>query len=299
LLELCRSADPAEQVQDWGALRQEFDRLDARYHFHRAYELACRLRGRNRAEVEGPLVQALALDTALASAAAPLVALLCLPEDGKDLDTFAALRDQFLKQAETLIGQTPVGGEPVRPELRRRILAEAIRCLKRALDLLPPEDSERKVWDMTRGLWAGFRPVLRHGRPQDIDVVGGFLDEWQQQVCQLTADPRNPFWRCRRDVDASRCLAKARACLDVDRQGALAFVRQALESGLSDGGQARIAVRLYALALPLEGPEAGQCRVLDALEQRAENWTPEIGSLQAESFDAWIREEVLKLTAGG
>src|SRR5262249_24407024 len=153
-LKLCRSADPEGEAGDWNAIRRRLDEHDARFHFHRAYRRAC-APGRQRSEVEGPLVRALSLNPGLVREAAPPIGVLCLPAEDGELDTFEAIREQILEQVAGLVSQPPLGADPAaKPGFWEDVVGEAIGRLKRILDVLPPsEEGERQVWKMTWRLW--------------------------------------------------------------------------------------------------------------------------------------------------
>ncbi len=295
-LELCRSVDPEGRTHNWDDVRQLFEQHDARHYFHRAFQHACDCRNRDTEETKKLLVKALALEAGLAPYAAPLIALLHLPQDGGKLESFTEIRDQLIQQAKTLIEDPVLGGDPlVRPALRREVVSEAVSSLRRVTEvLLTRKEDEDKVRNLTKSLWQVLQPVVRRGTPEDIDVVAEILHRWRT-VCEDWFVPDHPIHLAEHDILASKQLAAARACLQQGKtEAARPFAEQALQLGLTDEEQALTAVQYYALARPLEGPPKRQQKTIKGLKDRVKALNEEARNRLSVT---WIEKAIAEIEA--
>lgn len=305
-LKLCRQADPDGRVQDWGAILRSFERHDARSYFHQAFRCACDRDRRDQREIKHLLWQAIAREAGYAPYAAPLMALLCLPQEQETPESFDQIRAELIARANRLVGEIVDGAEPmVPPGVWQDVIADIVHCIRRAIN--PPgwDSDVRAVESMTRGLWEIFKPVLRYRPLTDIEVVEQILTLWRS-ACPNRIDPRHPIHDALCDLRVSKLLAQARqlleACADdptlrfegggpevANRQQAMGLIIEAAQLGLFDREQTRVLVRLYVLARPLPGPPRHQAKVLDALEARLETLPDEaIGDLSVAMVERWI-----------
>lgn len=291
LLKECESIDPLGKVQRWNELRAKLNDHDARFYFEKAFMLACDCARDHASEIKHLLSLALTLQPVLMPHVAPLVTLLHLPDALGKERSFDEIRAALIAQAGLFVrGQHYAQDQLVPPELRKDLLAEALKRMQPALGILGTSALDtHAIQEITQSLWDAFKPVLRQGSPTDIIVVSGILNEWKT-ACRNAADPRHPIRGALADAEISRRLAEAEIELarqDIEKSRLL--VVQAIEFELIDREQAQRTAWLFALTRPLKGSRDQQGRTLERLEAWMKDYPEkEINKLRVQDFDGQL-----------